>query len=619
MLGQIAHRGPDAEGIFTNGQVNLGNRRLAIIDLDRGNQPIANETGDVLVVYNGEIYNFPELRRRLEAQGHRFQTHSDTEVLVHLYEEHGLDLAAELNGMFAFALWDQRQQRLVLVRDPVGIKPLCYWWDGRTLVFGSEVKALLKHPAVRARRDPDATHLLLNVRYVPAPRTLFQGVYKLLPGHLLVHERGEVIVRRWWRWDTQPQQGVSADDWADQLRETLRQAVARQMISDVPLGTFLSGGLDSSTITALASQAGGSTLKTFSLGFGEPSDELADARRIAQHFHTEHFEQSLDPQPLRLYPRIVYHVEEPKVNSPQGYYLAQLARQHVKVALSGLGGDELFVGYDLHRYLHWLQRGGAVRGLSRLAGGAVALAAGALDRLCGLRFENFRRGMELVAHLHDGAACYGVLRNAWDLDDARLRRIYTPQMVRQVGLRTRDVFEPYFAGSRDYVGSALWAEFNLKMVDDFLHNEDRVSMAHSLEVRVPLLDREVIELALQIPLSQRFRGGQNKALLKQAVGPLLPPETVAKRKWGFTFNPYYQFKKDLAAQARRVLTAEAIQRQGVFQPRFLQRILDHPPSRLLRWHYFVLWLALGLHYWDEIFLAGRQPEDFDDRRRPAGD
>ncbi|HXQ23440.1 MAG TPA: asparagine synthase (glutamine-hydrolyzing), partial [Candidatus Acidoferrales bacterium] len=348
----LAHRGPDGEGFYEDAGVVLGHRRLSIIDLVTGDQPMSNEDGTVWAVYNGEIYNFSDLRRELETQGHRFRSSSDTEVLVHLYEQHGEAFLPKLDGIFAFALWDSRRRRLLLARDYFGVKPLHYHFDGRTLRFGSEIKALLQDPAVPRTVDFQALHYFLNLRFIPGERTLFAGIRRLLPAHYLVFEDGAARTQRYF--ELQPEIGPRRSEsyYIDGIRHHLREAVRKQLISDVPLGVFLSGGLDSSSIVAFMSQLVEEPIKTFCLGFNEPTDELADARVVARHFKTEHHEMSLDADPLRRYPEVIWHAEEPKENILQGYLLAQFARQHVTVVHGGLGGDELFAGYANNQLIY---------------------------------------------------------------------------------------------------------------------------------------------------------------------------------------------------------------------------------------------------------------------------
>jgi asparagine synthase (glutamine-hydrolysing) len=613
----IHHRGPDAKGVLETAEVHLASRRLRVIDLEGGDQPIYNEDGTIGVVYNGEIYNFQELRRELEAKGHRFRTRSDTEVIVHLYEEHGTLFPRYLNGMFAFALHDARQQRLLLARDPVGIKPLVYHWTGNTLVFGSEVKSLLPHPKVSPALDADSLHLLLNVRFVPGPRTLFEGISQLPPGHCLIVEGDACKTIRYHDWEFPGTRIISPSEAAEGFIEILEQAVKRQMVADVPLGIYLSGGIDSSSILAGAVRAGlRDNLRTFTLGFGEPTDELEDAAVVADHFGTNHHTTSLSPRPLALYPRIVFHTEVPKVNAPQGYYLSQFARKDVTVALSGMGGDELFLGYDIYRYLwpgRWLIDSPLGTLFARVSPAADSLADSA-DRLAGPRGENARRALELLACGKDPLRYYLTMRNSWDLGRVSAERIYTDSWQRHISLTTREAFAPYFdRPDLPFIEQVQWAEFRSKIVDDFLANEDRMSMAHSLEVRVPLLDLEMVRFAFSLPLEVKFERQRLKQVMKRALAPLLPPATLRKKKWGFTFNPYEQFKKDLRDLCQRELNQSFIERQGIFRYDFIKNILDHPPSPLLRWHYFMIWQILGLKFWQEIFLEGRSWEEIEER------
>jgi asparagine synthase (glutamine-hydrolysing) len=563
-----------------------------------------NEDGSVCVICNGEIYNFQDLRKDLGHKGHVFRTRSDTEVLVHLYEEEGLDLAHRLNGMFAFALWDTNRLRLVLCRDQVGIKPLFYSEVGGGLVFASEVKAILQHRAISARLDRGSAHLLLNLRYVPGPQTLFEGVRKLQPGHLLVWEDGKKALQRYWTWPHRTD-SLNEGDSVEGFTHVLEAAVKRQMVADVPLGLFLSGGLDSSAIVYAASRASPEILHTFTMGFNEPTDELDDANRVARYYRTDHRSERLSPDPLRDYPRVIYHVEEPKVNSLQGYILSRFARKHVTVALSGMGGDEVFAGYDLFHQIDVVRRVSyatrPLRGpISWLARGARSMGM----RIGGMPFENIRRGLELLSALGAPETCYLVLRNAWDMHKDLVRRIYLSGIGQEWAGRTREIFSPYFSSPEHIVKDALTTEFNTKMTDDFLVNEDRVSMAHSLELRVPFLDRELIEWAHRIPFEVLFRDGKLKYVMKRALAPVLPPETLQKPKWGFTFNPYYQFLKDLRRSATQTLTRDRLERLKMVRPEFIYAILDHRPTPLMRWHYFFLWTVLGLVIWQDIFEDG---------------
>lgn len=608
MVRSVAHRGPDGSGLYQDGDAFIGQTRLSIIDLVTGDQPMPNEDSTVWIVYNGEIYNFPDLRRDLEAKGHRFHSTSDTEVIVHGYEEYGLDFLSRLDGIFAFALWDARHRRLLLVRDYFGVKPLHYHFDGRTLRFGSEIKAILQDPAVPRRVDFQALHYFLNLRYIPGERTLFEGIRRLLPAHYMMFEDGAIRTGRYYEVAVEP--GTRRDEayYMEGIRHYLREAVRKQLISDVPLGVYLSGGLDSSSIVAFMSEMMDEPVKTFSLGFNEPTDELDDARVIAERFATDHHEMSLDADPLCRYPEVIWHAEEPKENILQGYLLAQFVRQHVKAVHGGLGGDELFAGYINNQYIypsqpfHHLVPGVVVervlQPLSRLAF-AVQNATGML------RLDEYRRGVQMLLALGDPERYYLILRNTWDYDRGAFVNLYGPALREQRLTLTHTRFDAYFTpDGRSILDQVLWAEFHTKMVDDFLMNEDRTSMAHGLEVRVPYLDRDLVRFALGIPVDLKIKHNQTKYIFRKAMTGLLPEHAIRKKKWGFSFNPYYQFQKDLKEVVERVLTRERVEARGWFNYVYLRRILDHPPHPRLRWHYFFLWLALGLEIWCQMFLEG---------------
>lgn len=609
MLTSISHRGPDAQGTYSHRQITMGNRRLAVIDLENGDQPVTNEHGTVTVVFNGEIYNYRELRRELTQSGHQFKTDSDTEVLVHLYEEYGDSLSRHLNGMFAFALWDESRHELLLARDPVGIKPLLFWWDGRTLVFASEAKAILKHPRVSPEPNLEAAHLLLNLRFAPAPHTMFAGISKLPPGHNLRWNGDSISIQPYWQWDRTPDTSISDGSWPARIRQEFDAAVQRHLVSDVPVGAFLSGGIDSSSIVASAVKQSEHPLKTFTLGFNEPTDEIEDARHVANWFGTDHHEETLTANPLADFPLVTWFVEEPKVNALQGFHIARLAARHSKVVLSGLGGDELFAGYDIHRYLRiaGIAERMTPAPLTRLSRPLLQSLSRLGSHLVGPRFENFRRGLELTSSLSAHAKLYGILRNAWDTDPQMVRAVYSDAGAAQIRGRTQDILAPQFEPNGDLVSDALWTEFRGKMVDDFLHNEDRVSMAHSLETRVPFLDRELVAAAWKMPHSTRFHGGNGKRVLRAAMADVLPERVLRKPKWGFTFSSYHQFRKDLRLIALNLLKSGKLNQLGLFNESFLQSIIEHRPSPLMRWHYFLLWMAVGLHFWCELFLEGRDP------------
>jgi asparagine synthase (glutamine-hydrolysing) len=629
-----AHRGPDGEGFFLDGAAPavvssgcdirdrpttcaLGHRRLAIIDPVDGAQPMLSEDGRIAALLNGEIYNFRELRAELERDGAVFQTDSDTEVLIHLHRkhpEHPARWLARLNGIFAIALWDRAQERLLLARDHYGVKPLHYAQEGERLLFASEIKALLA-AGVRPRLNRAALHVFMNIRYVPGEETLFAGVRRLPPAHFAWVAGGRLSEPE--RFYSLPAAGVTAFGSRDEAREAVTgafdRAVERQLVSDVPVGMALSGGLDSSMIVAAASRAyregadlrtADRTLRTFTLGFNEPTDENDDARLVADHFGTEHHDTLLESNPLAQAADVIRAVEEPKVNMIQGYNLAQFVKPHVKVLFGGLGGDELFAGYDIHRFCNtlgrmhhwtpsWLQRG------LYQPGGRLLWA---LQNGSGiLRTEHYRIGAQIALSAGDRAQFYCRLRNAWDYDDGMYDRLYTdPDAFRGVP-RTGSYFESLFSGRGSYLEDVLRVEFQTKMVNDFLVNEDRVTSAHGVEGRVPFLDRDLVELAFQLPGAWKMRGRETKTIWKDSVGDVLPSEIRQKKKQGFTFSSYHQWEKDLRGVVEQELTPEWCEATGLFNHNFVASLLDYPPHKNLRWHYFTAWMMLGVKQWMDVF------------------
>lgn len=606
----IRHRGPDGDGYYLDDGVNIANRRLAIIDVAGGEQPIGNEDGSMWVVYNGELYNDSELRAMLESKGHVYKTRCDTETLVHLYEEYGDCFAEHLNGIFAFALWDGRRSKLLVGRDQFGIKPLHYTTVDGQLVFGSEIKAILRYPGVERRLNRQALHYFLNLRYIPGTQTLFEGIERLAAGHVLVWQDGHYNIIRYWNPVYEIDRSSSEAHFVEGVRHHLREAVRRQLVSDVPLGLYLSGGMDSSSIVAFASEFRGEGIDTFSLGFNEPTDELDDAALISTKFGTTHHALTVQAEPLRMFPQVIWHAEEPKENILQGFLLARHARNYVTVALSGLGGDELFAGYQIHQFttkgarLHQL----VPSALNRTLLSPLSRAAFAAENSLGtLHLDHYRRGAQLALASGDPARFYTILRNTWDADRGQWANVYGEKMRDLPLSPVRDVFAPYFNGAgvgKSYLEQVLDAEFHTKMVEDFLNNEDRVSMGNSLEVRVPFLDRDLVQFAFSIPGELKYKDGEGKYIFKKAMQGILPEHTLRKKKWGFTFSSYHQFTKDLKTTAERILTRERVGQQGLFNYEYLHKIMATPPSPKLYWHYFFLWNVVGFTIWEQMFLHG---------------
>ncbi|MFY9579850.1 MAG: asparagine synthase (glutamine-hydrolyzing) [Gaiellaceae bacterium] len=567
MLASMVHRGPDASGAFVDGTVALGSRRLAIIDLKGGDQPIYNEDETVCLVYNGEVYNFPELRERLLASGHRFRTHTDSETIVHLYEERGPQLVEELNGMFAFALWDARRQRLFAARDRLGVKPLYYAWDGTTLAFASEVRALIAGGFVRAELDPDAFVELLTFQNIISFRSLFRGVDVLPPATTIIVDENGLATDRYW--DPELRLADPAPDPSEVLervRTTFDRAVERQLISDVEVASYLSSGLDSSSVTASAARVL-RRLTTFTTGFDVTGavgmeaefDEREEAGALAATLGTHHHELLLDSHDLDMVlPRVVLHLEEPRMNfSYPNYLTAGFASCWVKVVLSSVGGDELFAGYPW-RY-------------------ELADRPDFLDRY----FEAWSR---LLTRDELGEGLAKPLAADVDLD--RPRRLYDELME----------------DTQDLPDLERILAYELKT---YLHGllliEDKLSMAHSLESRVPFLDNELVDLALTIPASMKLADGVSKSLLRRAMQGRLPETVLARGKTGFVPPQGSWFMQ--GGYVDEILLSERALSRGLFKPEFVRRLIEEHRSTT-RNRRLVLWTLLCLEWWHRIFVEG---------------
>jgi asparagine synthase (glutamine-hydrolysing) len=585
MNAALVHRGPDEGSVDAYGRCILGHRRLRVIDLATGSQPVANEAGDVVAVFNGELYNFRELRHALGA--HEVRGTGDTPVIPHLYEEHGVDFVRRLQGMFAIALWDARRERLVLARDRLGKKPLLWTRlpDG-TLAFASELKALLRLPGVSREVEPAALDAYLALQYVPAG-TALRGVEKLPPGHVLVFESGTVRVEPYWRPETSDEQ-LSEDEWLERVRETVGAAVRKRLVADVPLGALLSGGIDSSVVVAEMARAGGS-VQTFTVGFGDDRyDERAYARAVAERYGTEHEEIVVEPDVTELLPRLAAAFDEPlgdEAALPE-YVVSELARRHVTVALTGDGGDESFAGYE--RY--------AAVGLASRAALPGAGVAGRVLRWAGRgepRSTANRAGRLLEAAALPAEARYG-----------RLMEVF-PAALRA------ELWEPSFVGSPvpawELLGSADGVS-GLQALDartylpgDLLLKADIASMAHSLELRSPLLDHEVLELGLSLPASLKVQGRQGKVALRRAFADALPPEVAARGKTGFGVPISRWLRGELRELTRDTLLGERARSRGQLRPAAVERLLEeHAAGRADHGHR--LWCLLMLELWQQVHV-----------------
>ncbi len=606
----LAHRGPDASTNYHSGDVWLGHRRLSIIDLSTGDQPMLNDDKSLVIVYNGEIYNYRELREELREKGYRFSTNSDTEVILKLYEDQGVESFPRLNGIFAFAILDKREgtQKLVLARDHFGIKPLHYHAAGGRFLFASEQKAILLHPQVSRELNEQALHYHINLRYTQSDETLFKGIFRLPPAHYMIVEDGEIRkIAPYYNLQYEIDYRKNEAEWLELIPQYLKQAVQRQLVSDVPIGVYLSGGMDSSSIVAMMREIGVEKINTFTLGFNEPTDELDDAQIVADYYQTDHHTLRMEMNPMRYLPHVIWHAEEPKINLLQGFMMSQFVSQHVKVVLGGLGGDELFSGYDIHKFIYPFNR------LHRIVPEKVEAAV--LAKLSSLSYalqtrwgsyasDEYRRGLQMALATGNIAKFYLILRNVWDFDRAHWQRIYSPQFLQREIKPVITEFTRFFRhnGTLTPLDQVYWAEFHSKMVNDYLLTEDRMSMSHSVEERVPFLDLDLVQLGFSIPAKMKMKGMQTKYLLRKAMQPYLPEKILRKKKWGFTFNPYLQFQKDLKTTAKKILTKKRIEAHGVFNYDYIRRILDAPPRPSMRWHYNFIWLLTGFYIWKQMFL-----------------
>ena len=614
MCGIISHRGPDDEGHYISGDVALGMRRLSIIDLAHGHQPISNEDETVWVILNGEIYNFQKLRDELESKGHRFRTRTDTEVIVHLYDDVGLECFRRLRGMFALALWDTKRKRLVLGRDRIGEKPLYFRREPHRFLFASELKSLLQADGVPRRLKFAALREYLSLGYVPAPLSMLDGIEKLLPGHYLVVDQERIEDHQYWDVPFGQPEKHTEQEWIERTRSKLLETVRMQLVSDVPLGAFLSGGLDSSSIVAAMAQMTGRPVKTYSIGYqGEHSyyNELPYAKVVAQAFGTDHHEIVVRPEVSELLPKLVWHLDEPVADSAclTTYLVSKLARQSVTVILSGVGGDELFGGY--RRYLG----DSMLRYYRHLPG---PLRRKWLPALLA-RIPQDRHSL-----WKDYARYAAAFVNSAELDAAsryiEYVTLFPPQTQGNLLIEGAtqsggsafaiSTLRGYFnhCGDPDDLNRIIYADLKTSLADDLLAMTDRMTMAASIECRAPLVDHEMIELASHMPSNLKVRGFQMKYLMKQAVAPWLPREILERKKRGFGAPMGAWLRKDIQPMVSELLSEEATRKRGLFSwPAIQQLLADHSAER--KDYTDQLFSLVMLELWLQAFLD-RQPHEW---------
>ncbi|HVI10012.1 MAG TPA: asparagine synthase (glutamine-hydrolyzing) [Candidatus Binatia bacterium] len=638
-----AHRGPDDSGLwerrFPDGScIGLGSRRLAILDLTAGgHMPMSNEDGSIWITFNGEIYNFAELRRELESKGHQFSSHTDTETIIHLYEEEGIDCVRRLNGMFAFAICDLRSgaPELFLARDHFGVKPLYYWQQSGRFAFASEVKALLQVPQIEAELDLESLHQYLTFLWVPDPKTMFRGIFKLPAGHYAVFRGGELKIGQYWDLEF-PSAGTayprSEADLADELRQRFRQSVERQMVSDVPLGAFLSAGLDSSSIVAMMRRATHQPVRTYTITFpqkyrvGETAlDDPAVPARLARQLGCENEQIVVEPDVADLLPRLTWHMDEPTADPAiiAAYLVCREARKQATVLLSGVGGDELFAGYRKHAAQKWANAYKAIPGAMRHA---LEAGVNALPGMRGTRLKGFTRLAKKMARSASLAPEESFIRNCTYLDAVQKDGLYKEDVRSR--LESSDPSTQHHASfatvrHADFLNQMLYLDTKIFMVSLNLNYNDKMSMASSVEVRVPFLDRELAEFAAsQISPELKLKGflrPTTKHIFRRAMHGILPEEVLRQPKAGFAAPVDYWLAHDLREMVDDLLSETNIRRRGLFRPEAVRRLVTEHRSGAEDWS-MQIWQFLTLENWMRVFLdngAQRSAEDFGQPREAA--
>lgn len=614
MTDVMTHRGPDESGVYLRRahglSVGLGHRRLSIIDLsEAGRQPLSNEDGTVWLVFNGEIYNYPELRRELEGKGHRFRSHTDSEVIVHLYEEEGTQCARRLAGMFAFALWDQRAETLVLSRDRIGIKPLVYRHDGGTFLFASEIKSILQHPGVEKRIDWQALGLYLTFNYIPAPWSIFQGIRKLLPGQTLCFRGGTVSTGEYWNIDREGPAGRGEAGLEEQkalLFETLEASVQRHMVADVPVGAFLSGGIDSSIVVGLMARHSPRPVQTYTIGFADMPlfDERSYAREVARFHGTEHREIALTARDvLEAVPAVLESFDEPFADSSAlpTYIVSRETARSVKVALSGDGGDELFAGYRMYAGERWASLYRLVPGILRRSL-IEPLAASLPDSRETLLTDYARR---VKKFLRGAGQPFERRFLAWNeiFDRAAREQLLRKRPEVYMDLGEEIVRERLRERDDDAVNRMLYADVKESLPGDMLKKVDHMSMLNSLEVRVPFLDHRVCELAFSISGGRKLRNGRGKVILVETFKDLLPPMLHNRPKWGFEMPISAWLRNELGGLIDETLETGRLSRQGIFDAQAVARLVEDFRERR-RDPSWQLWNLMAFQIWHEKYMAG---------------
>ncbi len=575
MINVMSHRGPDGEGVYINGPVALGHRRLSIIDLDTGAQPMSNEDGSIWITYNGEIYNFKNLRQDLQNKGHRFKTKSDTETIIHAYEEYGYDCVKKLRGMFSFGIWDAKKTCLFLARDRLGKKPLYYYYDDHRFVFASEIKAIISDRNIKRDIDLSAVSDYFTYQYIPFPKTIFQHIYKLPPGHYMnVRPAGSSSVlsihtSQYWDVHYKPEYNRSENEWVEGLREKLAESVKMRLISDVPLGAFLSGGMDSSSIVALMTKCSGGPVKTFSIGFDDKNyNELKYARRVAEHFKSDHHEMIVKPDAVEVLPKLAWEFDEPFADSSAipTYYVSKMARECITVVLSGDGGDETFAGYS--RYAGAFN----YKKIDILPPSVKKAVFGGVSSV----MPQGMKGKGLLRHLSESEFKRYAGMITQD-EPGYLESLLSGDAKKKVEPDNNYLFFKQFFDrypDNDYLSKIQYLDTKTYLAEDILTKVDRASMLCSLETRAPLLDHELIEFSAKIPHNLKLNNGTKKYIFKKAMEDSLPAEILNREKMGFSMPLSSWFKGDLSSYSRDILLDRKCIDRGLFSKKGIEALLN---------------------------------------------
>ena len=610
----IAHRGPDDHGYFFDEKVGLGHRRLSIIDLSGGKQPIFNEDRSICIVFNGEIYNFKEIREQLEKKGHRFSTNTDTEVIIHNYEEKGVKCVEDFNGFFAFAIWDSEKKQLFIARDRAGIKPVYYTVVEGILLFSSEIKSLLLHHQVKREVNLRSLDRYLTYRYVPGRETMFEGIYKLRPGEYITASSEDIKIDSYWRFQINEKSNKNENFYAEKLRELFEDSVKKRMISDVPIGAYLSGGIDSSSIVHFMTKHSETTVKTFCLGFEDVEkgiDETTQARQVADLYGTDHHEIVIGKNKSKLLPKIIWHLDDPLGDTAiiANYLMAESVRKHITVVLSGEGADELFGGYMQHKYL--LLASKIKRIVPKFATQNVLPAVlktvpkSVIDKFfhypASIGQEGKRRSIKLLSNLHDETVTYTSLISTFGEDDKK--DLYSSEFEREIPTKSvRQEINKSFSNNnnQNVFNKAITYEFNNWLPDDILFKLDKISMAKSLEGRVPFLDHRVIEFSAKMPWRIKIKDGNEKYILRKAMQTVLPKAVYRRKKHAFYMPITSWFGRELRDLAKNLLDSDQIKKRGYFRPSEVRKIVSGHRKEFLHEKQFMSLLILEM--WHRIFI-----------------